>query len=441
MLATALPLEFINSIKLDSPFGKLLLDALDTPSPTSIRLNPRKIVLTHLDLSSPVTWCEHGYYLNERPVFTLDPLYHAGVYYAQEAASMMLTSLIKQLDLPENAFVLDACASPGGKTTAMVDGLSKHATVLANEINRHRANILAENISKWGVDNVLVTNDSPEAFKQLTALFDVVLIDAPCSGEGMFRKDPNARYEWTPEAPELCATRQELILEQLHHAIKPGGYLIYSTCTFNRLENEQQMKAMLATGAFEQVQWNHPNQCQTGRDGLGCYFLPGYTKSEGLYLCVLQKKGELEAYHGEISGQLQMDDVFGITLKENQCMIKQGEWLYVLTRNAKVQLDQIKTPIRYLKKGVKVAEHSPKGWVPNHELALSTSIDHTIPRIALTEREALQYLRGETFLIQQAAPGYYCVTFQETPLGLIKHLGNRFNNLYPKEWRIRMQLS
>ena len=441
MLATALPLEFINSIKLDSPFGKLLLDALDTPSPTSIRLNPRKIVLTHLDLSSPVTWCEHGYYLNERPVFTLDPLYHAGVYYAQEAASMMLTSLIKQLDLPENAFVLDACASPGGKTTAMVDGLSKHATVLANEINRHRANILVENITKWGVDNVLVTNDSPEAFKELTALFDVVLIDAPCSGEGMFRKDPNARTEWTPEAPGLCAKRQSLILAELHNTIKPGGYLIYSTCTFNRLENEQQMKAMLATGAFEQVQWNYPNQCQTGRDGLGCYFLPGYTKSEGLYLCVLQKKGALEDYQFINSNHDQIENVFGINLEENQCMIKEGDGLYVLTKNAKANIERIKTPLRYLKKGVKVAEQSPKGWMPNQELVISTSIDLPLPRIALTEREALQYLRGETFLIPRDTPGFYCVTYQDIPVGLIKHLGNRFNNLYPKEWRIRMRLS
>ncbi|MFZ9583287.1 MAG: hypothetical protein ACO28O_09975, partial [Crocinitomicaceae bacterium] len=181
MLTPSLPDEFVKAILEDSPFGSALLTELDTPSPTSIRINPRKGTPFGLKVKKPVPWNEHGFYLADRPSFTLDPLYHAGVYYAQEAASMVVGALIKELPLGDQAIVLDACAAPGGKTLALADGLPADTVIVANEINRHRSNILAENLSKWGLDNVIVTQNSTDAFSTMEGLFDVLLVDAPCS--------------------------------------------------------------------------------------------------------------------------------------------------------------------------------------------------------------------------------------------------------------------
>jgi 16S rRNA C967 or C1407 C5-methylase (RsmB/RsmF family)/NOL1/NOP2/fmu family ribosome biogenesis protein len=441
MLSTPLPEAFIDSIRLNSPFGDKLIDALDQPSPISIRVNPRKATAKDLSSLRPVSWCAMGYYLEERPSFTLDPSYHAGVYYAQEAASMVISELIKQLNLPEGARVLDLCAAPGGKTSAMLDALPLNSVVLANEINRHRSNILAENLGKWGVDNVLVSNDSPEAFSEVIDCFDVVLVDAPCSGEGMFRKDKNARTEWKPDSPVLCAARQTELLGHVIQSVKAGGYLVYSTCTFNQLENEDQITHLMADGSFELVSWNVPSACVPGRNKLGHYFLPGTTESEGLYVAVLRKKGTVIRSLENESFPVWKDPIFGITLTDNQVLIEERTGLHLLSKETLSLLKSIDSPLRIIKKGVKIAEQSPKGWIPFHELALMNSIETTIKRIALTEREALQYLRGETFPVQTQDPGFYIVTYKEMGLGFIKHLGSRFNNLYPKEWRIRMQLS
>jgi len=441
MLNTPLPEAFIDSIRANSPFGEQLIHALDQPSPISIRINPRKATAKDTSAMRPVSWCTMGYYLEERPSFTLDPSYHAGVYYAQEAASMVLSDLIKHLDLPEGTRVLDLCAAPGGKTSAMLDALPSNSVVLANEINRHRSNILAENLGKWGVYNILVSNDSPEAFSDLVDCFDVVLVDAPCSGEGMFRKDNNARSEWKPDSPAFCADRQTEILSHVVQSLKPGGYLIYATCTFNQLENEDQITQVLADGSFELVSWNVPSACVSGRNNLGHYFLPGVTESEGLYIAVLRKKGTLIPSEEDELGLVSKDAPFGIIHSENQVLIEERTGMHLLSKGAISLLKSIDSPLRIIKKGVKIAEQTPKGWIPFHELALMNSIETNIKRIELTEREALQYLRGETFPVQAQDPGFYIVTFKEMGLGFIKHLGNRFNNLYPKEWRIRMQLS
>ena len=441
MLSTPLPEAFIDSIRLNSPFGNKLIDALDQPSPISIRVNPRKVAAKDLSSLRPVSWCAMGYYLEERPSFTLDPSYHAGVYYAQEAASMVISELIKQLNLPEGARVLDLCAAPGGKTSAMLDALPLNSVVLANEINRHRSNILSENLGKWGAENILVSNDSPEAFSSLEDCFDVVLVDAPCSGEGMFRKDKNARAEWKPDSPAFCAARQTELLSHVIQSVNPGGYLVYSTCTFNQLENEDQVTHLLSDGTFELVSWNVPHACVPGRNQLGHYFLPGTTESEGLYVAVLRKKGTVIRSLENESFPVSKDPIFGITLTDNQVLIEERTGMHLLSKETLSLLKSIDSPLRFIKKGVKIAEQSPKGWIPFHELALMNSIETTIKRIALSEREALQYLRGETFPIQAQDPGFYIVTYKEMGLGFIKHLGSRFNNLYPKEWRIRMQLS
>lgn len=441
MLNVPLPEAFVDSILMNSPFGHKLIEALDQAAPISIRVNPRKVTAKDLSRLRPVPWCQMGYYLEERPSFTLDPSYHAGVYYAQEAASMVLFDLIKQLRLLEGSRVLDLCAAPGGKTSAMLDALPPNSVVLANEINRHRSNILAENLGKWGVDNVLVSNDSPEAFTNLVNYFDVVLVDAPCSGEGMFRKDYNARSEWKPDSPVLCAVRQTELLGHVIQSVKPGGYLVYSTCTFNKLENEDQITQLLADGSFELVSWKLPSACVQGRNKLGHYFLPGNTESEGLYIAVLRKKGTLTRWLESDPIPVCKDPIFGLVLTENQVLTEDRTGMHLLNKEAFFLLKSIQSTLRIIKKGVKIAEHSPKGWIPYQELALMNSVETEIKQIALTKREALQYLRGETFPVEAQETGFYMVTYNQMGLGFVKHLGNRFNNLYPKEWRIRMHLS
>jgi 16S rRNA C967 or C1407 C5-methylase (RsmB/RsmF family) len=227
-----------------------------------------------------------------RPSFTRDPLFHAGAYYPQEAGSMAIDFVLKQLQLPKDALLLDLCASPGGKSTLLLDHLEHNGLLVSNEIIRNRALILRENLTKWGYSNVLVSNNSPDDIGSLGLLFDLVLIDAPCSGEGMFRKDPQARNEWTPENAENCVIRQQAILEDIWPAVKQNGYILYSTCTFNPKENEVQLHAFMAEYDAVAVQikpepgWN----LTPDKSGIGWYFYPHITKSEGFYFALLQKK-------------------------------------------------------------------------------------------------------------------------------------------------------
>jgi NOL1/NOP2/fmu family ribosome biogenesis protein len=216
---------------------------------------------------------------------------------------------------------------------------------------------------------------------------------------------------------------------------------VYSTCTFNQLENEDQISHLLSDGTFELVSWNVPHACVPGRNQLGHYFLPGTTESEGLYVAVLRKKGTIIRSLGNESVYASKDPIFGITLTENQILIEERTGMHLLSKEAISMLKSIDCPLRFIKKGVKIAEQSPKGWIPFHELALIPTVSTNIQTIELSEREALQYLRGETFPVQAQNSGFYMVTYNQMGLGFVKHLGNRFNNLYPKEWRIRMQLS
>jgi len=438
MLNTPLPEAFITTILKDSPFGQPLIDALDDTPSTSVRLNLRKPQAPEFDSHEPVSWCPNSFYLKERPNFTLDPLFHAGVYYPQEAASMAVYDLVKSLNLPQGSIVLDACAAPGGKTLAMMDALPENCAGIANEIHPHRANILCENITKWGLDNVAVSNSDTSMFRNLDAFFDLVLIDAPCSGEGMFRKDPNARLEWSLESVRKCTDRQRDIVHNLSNCIKPGGYLIYATCTFNESENETQLQAILATGEFELQPWKAPSDCLVGRNGLGHYFVPGRSRSEGLFIGVLKKSGTLNSNTITFPNPSTLNFTgLDFDVLPNQELVRQNNLAYLRSAALGHALSQLKTPLRIMKSGITVAESTAKGWVPQHDLSMTT---HRIPAIDCSKQEALMYLRGETFPIPPYPAGYYVLRYQGFNLGFIKHLGQRFNNLYPKTWRIRMHL-
>lgn len=438
MVIPPLPNDFIQSILTNSPFGQTLLDALNGPSPTSVRINPRKKMAFDNSGLEPVPWCKEAYYLEQRPNFTLSPLFHSGTYYPQEAASMAIYDLVASLKLHEGCIVLDACAAPGGKTLAMMDALPDRCAAIANEIHPHRANILCETITKWGLDNVAVCNNDTSIFRDLNAFFDLVLIDAPCSGEGMFRKDPNARLEWSLESVHKCSERQSNVINNLISCIKPGGYLIYATCTFNQSENEARIQEILATGEFELQPWKAPSECTVGRDGLGHYFVPSRSRSEGLFIGVLKKCGTLNS--NPITFPFTSNPNFtglAFDVLANQELIRQNNRAHLRSWVLGQALSKLKIPLRFLKYGIAVAESTVKGWVPQHDLSMYAS---PFPQIEITKHEALLYLRGETFTIPPSPPGYYLMCYQGTNLGFIKHLGNRFNNLYPKAWRIRMHL-
>jgi 16S rRNA C967 or C1407 C5-methylase (RsmB/RsmF family)/NOL1/NOP2/fmu family ribosome biogenesis protein len=438
MLNIPLPEAFVESILKDSPFGQPLIEALnDTPS-TSVRINLRKPKVFDFQGNEPVSWCPNAFYLKERPNFTLDPLFHAGAYYPQEAASMAIYDLVKSLNLPQGSVVLDACAAPGGKTLAMIDALPENCAGIANEIHPHRANILCENVTKWGLDNVAVCNNDTSMFRDLPAFFDLVLIDAPCSGEGMFRKDPNARLEWSLASVDKCIERQRVIINNLINGIKPGGYLIYATCTFNENENEKQLQEILATGEFELHPWIAPTDSLPGRNRIGHYFIPGRSRSEGLFIGVLKKCGSLNSNPTFLPSTSNHNFTgLDFDVLPHQELVGHNNLAYLRSSILGQVLSRLKIPLRILKNGLAVAELTAKGWGPQHDLSMITN---RITAIDCSKQEALMYLRGETFPVPPYPPGYYLIRFQGVNLGFIKHLGQRFNNLYPKTWRIRMHL-
>ena len=289
-----LPVAFEDSMKLTlGNEWNAFTQALQTTAPTSIRINPFK---NHVAAGEQVPWSKWGMYLSERPKFTLDPVFHAGAYYVQEASSMFLEQAFHQAtDLTKKLRVLDVSAAPGGKSTHTLSLLNNESLLVANEVIRSRATILAENIQKWGCSNAIVTNNDPEDFTRLSGFFDVIVVDAPCSGEGLFRKDPNAMKEWSPENVDLCGKRQRRILADVWPALKQDGVLIYSTCTYNRFENEETLQWLREQQDAESIElktetaWGIDHVVENGIHGY--HFYPHKVKGEGFFLSVIRKKG------------------------------------------------------------------------------------------------------------------------------------------------------
>ena len=360
------------------------MEAFNEEAPTSIRLNPR--YHTGARPQHAVPWCEEGFYLEGRPPFTFDPLFHAGCYYVQEAASMFVCHVLRQFVLKPVA-MLDLCAAPGGKSTAARSILPEGSLLVSNEPITSRAQILLENITKWGWPDCIVTNNYPRDYRKAKAMFDVILCDVPCSGEGMFRKDPATISEWSLQNVEKCWRLQREIVADAWECLKSGGLLIYSTCTFNTKENEENVRWIMDTYEAEvleiptQPEWGITGSLLPDFNAPVYRFIPGITKSEGLFLCALRKKGECE--HSPKNYQLS-------------------------TINSKLKV---------------LSPDLPEG-------------DH--PRIDISYPDVLKYLRGEALTLPADTPrGIVTVTYKGIPLGPVKNIGNRANNLYPKPWRIK----
>lgn len=438
-----LPVDFAERVKNDPFLGTDLLEALDTSPPNSLRLNPKKG--KHLFKEEKnIPWSKNGKWLEKRPVYTLDPHFHAGAYYPQEAGSQLLDFTLRQLELPENPVVLDLCAAPGGKSTLILDFLEEKGLLVSNEIIPNRAKILHENITKWGAVNSVISNNSSEAFLKLSNFFDCMVIDAPCSGEGMFRKDPESRNEWSERNVNMCAERQREIIENCWNSLKTNGYLIYSTCTFNSLENEENIAWICKEFDAEIVEINFPAAFKS-RNGVGVYALPNKADTEGFYLCVLRKRSHSTSKkHPKIKpfttvGQSKELEQL-VKPSEHLQLIQWKERVWLIPTQMENEINELTQILNVFKIGACVGEPTRKGWIPDESLAFVPEyISDAVPVLSLDKQQALQYLKGETFLLE-AGHGYALVEFESSVLGWIKRIDKRFNNCYPKEWRIRMRI-
>ncbi len=421
--------------------------AFDAPLPTSIRVNPHK---TNLSPSfERVGWSSNGYYLPERIPFTFDPLFHAGQYYVQEASSMFVEQILKTV-ATKPVRLLDLCAAPGGKTTLALSLLPQGSFVVANEYVPQRAQILSENLIKWGAPNTIVTNNTPADYGKLRHTFDVIIVDAPCSGEGMFRKDEEALAQWSLDNVNLCVERQKEILTSVWPALKPGGVLIYSTCTYNTAENEdiaQYIKDEFLAEPLPPIatesEWGVTREF---KGDIPFYrFMPHKTKGEGFTVTAIRKPQDdyIPAKPGKTKIKtIPLPNNLKALLKEpskyEYTAIK--DKLVALTPEGK-EMMQLMEKFNILHAGIEVAvTDKGKDFMPHHSLSQSTELNlEQTPKIEVDYAGAISYLRREAMPLSEQQRGIALVTYRNAPLGWVKCVGNRANNLYPQEWRIRSE--
>ena len=408
MLMAQLPLQFTEYTRqlMGAERFERYLKSFEEPAPVSIRLNPRKGLEVRGEKfevrGEPVDWCRGGYYLKERPYFTMDPLFHAGCYYVQEAASMFLDEVLRQM---HNAYVnqqpssirplaaLDLCAAPGGKSTLLRSALPADCVLYSNDPIRNRASILLENVTKWGYENHIVTNCYPRDYRKAKMKFDLILCDVPCSGEGMFRKDEATIREWSPQQVEKCWRLQREIVADAWACLNEGGFLIYSTCTFNTKENEENIRWILNEYDAEvlkveiKTEWNITGSLLEGFHEPVYRFIPGISRGEGLFMCALRK---IRNEKGEMRNDA----------PRSSAINHQSSAIRPLTSDFRLQTSDVKIELSY--------------------------------------EDALKFLRGESLVLSGDVPkGLVEVTFMGKVLGQVKNIGTRANNLYPKEWRIK----
>ena len=425
-----------------------LVHALEKPSPVSIRLNNSKWHKRPLN-SEPVPWCENGYYLSKRPSYTLDPLFHSGCYYPQEASGMFLEQVYKQMvGRRENIRILDLCGAPGGKSTHLSSLIGPNGLLVSNEVIRPRASVLTENISRWGIPNTMVTRNDPSAFGKLTGFFDVVFVDAPCSGEGMFR-DEVARREWSDKNAILCQERQKRILMDVWPALKEDGILVYSTCTFNPDENERNIEWLIEKQKAESMKLEIGSY--NGISGLdyhgvhGYSFYPDRIRGEGFFLSVIKKKENserdrvkptkskiLKAAREDIKITLEW------TLFQKGSIVRMGDDIYKLPVSTD-EFGYLSHNLNIILPGTLICSVRKKDYLPSHDLALSVGLrKEAFPLIQVDYMNAIAYLRRENIIVPKLPGGWFIAVYNEIPLGFAKNIGNRVNNYYPVNRRIRM---
>lgn len=415
---------------------------------TSIRLNPEKTFVQKEWVTQPVPWCGQGQYLSTRPSFTLDPLFHAGGYYVQEASSMFLWHALKEVfgnDTEKK--VLDLCAAPGGKSTLLASFFT-NGLVVANEVIKSRAAILVENITKWGSPDMVVTNNDPAHFQSLPGFFDAMVVDAPCSGSGLFRKDPAAIAEWSEDSVQLCGERQQRILADVLPALKDNGVLVYSTCSYSVAEDETITDWLVSEMGMASValpippEWGIVETLSPVHKASGYRFYPDKIKGEGLFLAVFRKQtgsADLRIKPQTLAlpskQEIQLIDKF-LPIPEGFTMFKPADAVRLM-RTSLISDLQILAKCLYIKKaGIEIGTVKGKDVIPGHELAVSHLPKTVFTPIELDLEQALQYLRRKELFVEGAEKGWNLVSYGGLPLGWVKVLPNRINNYYPAEWRI-----
>ncbi len=416
---------------------------------TSIRINPLKTSRPLTQNSAlAVPWTQYGFYLNERPSFTFDPLFHAGCYYVQEASSMFLEQALKQTtDLSQPLKVLDLCAAPGGKSTHIQSLISADSLLLSNEVIRGRANILKDNMIKWGAVNVVVTNNDPKDFSKLENYFDVIVIDAPCSGSGLFRRDPEAIDEWSENNVALCSQRQQRILADAWPALKKGGVLIYSTCSYSKEEDEDMLDWLMKEKEAETCMLDIPDewnivavQGQTGAEGYR--FWPDKVKGEGFFIAAFRKKeGESSTVFRIRQRPLactknEIAIASGWINSEEQYFIKHETTVYAWPAQLQNDFTYILEQMKVIYSGILVGELMRDKLVPDHALAMSVLVKDTIGKADLDKEDAICYLQRKDLQPGTKNTGWQLANYLGYSLGWMNVLPNRINNYYPRQLRI-----
>jgi 16S rRNA C967 or C1407 C5-methylase (RsmB/RsmF family)/NOL1/NOP2/fmu family ribosome biogenesis protein len=463
-LAANLPTAFIRALsKLDHFDAAAFLAVHETGDQlVSVHMNPGKPILKDgswpenileppFNISGKVPWAPDAYYLSTRPSFTLDPLFHAGAYYVQEASGMFLSFALNQVvDWTRKLKVLDLCAAPGGKSTLIQSMISKESLLVSNEVIKTRVPVLTQNMTKWGCMNGIVSNNDPAHFKQLTGFFDLLIIDAPCSGSGLFRKDPDVVSLWSPDLVRLCSQRQQRILSDAWHCLKENGYLIYSTCSYSKEENEDildsifQQFSCLSIHLSPDPDWQIVETISDQAGAHGYRFYPGKVSGEGFFLSVIQKK--------QSAGPAPVWKLNRNTVRIHKTVEKQvgawidigsfsfipvGESIHLMPPGLAIDFEILKNSLYLKKAGIRIGKAGEKDWIPDHELALANILKDDSATLELTKTDALHFLRGEPFETDIGEKGWRAVSYLGQRMGWVKLLGNRMNNYYSKSWRIR----
>ena len=421
--------------------AQTVLDALAAPASVSLRLNPDK-PFSPLPEGRPVPWSPHGLLLGSRPQFTLDPFLHAGAYYVQDSSAMMPGEVFRRFlpsaDRPPR--VLDLCAAPGGKSTDLASSLRQRCgdgfLLVANEVVRSRATVLADNLARWGDPCVVVTSVDPEAFSSLEGFFDVILADVPCSGEGMFRKDSKAVEDWSPQNVALCQARQRRIIADVWPALAPGGVLVYSTCTFNRMENGDNVDWIARTLGADILPLEERDGAVS--DGFGLMMLPGLVPGEGQYCAALRKNGGRE--FSLKSAKTAPSGPYKQLFDRPVDVAKRGETWVAEPSAIRSELQAVRF-LRPLRTGVAIGVEKGRDLVPDADLALSLALEpEAFAREEVSRDIALSFLHRDAIVLPDAPAGLVMVCHGGLPLGFVKNLGKRCNNLLPAGRRIRMDI-
>jgi 16S rRNA C967 or C1407 C5-methylase (RsmB/RsmF family)/NOL1/NOP2/fmu family ribosome biogenesis protein len=459
-LTTYLPEALIRSLsKLDHFDAKAFRSVHDSGEQmVSIHLNSAKPAELSFQVTGGVPWAPDAFYLKSRPSFTLDPFFNAGAYYVQEASGMFLSFAIKQItDLSKKLRILDLCAAPGGKSTLIQSLISPESLLVSNEVIKSRIPVLHQNLTKWGRLNGFISQEDPVHFKHLPGYFDMVVIDAPCSGSGLYRKDPQAASGWSQELVNLCGQRQKRIMSDAWATLKEGGFMIYSTCSYSKEENEDVLDHFFqrfdctSISLSPNPEWQIIETLSDLKNVHGYRFYPDRVQGEGFFLSVIQKNEPVALYpakrihqntnHAKLHPERiskQIEKQLNNWIQEGACeYFHVGDGIHALIPGMLDEFTLLKNALYLKKAGVRVGKPVENDLIPDHELALADILNDKPVRLHLENNQALSFLRGEALEMGMGEKGWRLVCYRELGLGWVKMLDKRLNNYFPKSWRIR----